>query len=90
MEKVYEYRGEKFTVEETKQCSLLVKDDKNVVTISVASGNYSVRRANGWGYWKTNLNSAVDAACQLLVESRTGQKSNEERCTELHDFVKTL
>ena len=90
MERVYEYKGEKFTVEETNQCSLLVKDDKSVVTISVASGNYSVRRADGWGYWETNLNSAVNAACRLLVESRTGQKANEERCAEIHDFVKTL
>lgn len=90
MSKVYEYKGEKFTIEETNQCSILVKDDKNIVTISVASGNYNVRRPDGWGYWQTDLRSAVDAACRLLVESRANQKTSEDRCAEIHDFVQAL
>ena len=89
MSKVYEYKGEKFVLEDSEQCSLIVKDDENAVTISVASGNFSVRRADGWGYWETDLNKAVNAACRLLMESRE-QKTNEERCEELHEFVKAL
>ena len=90
LDKAYEYKGEKFTIQETSQCSLVVKDDKNVVTISVASGNYNVRRSDGWGSWQTDLTSAVNAACRLLVESRADQKSKTDRCAEIHDFVKAL
>ena len=90
LDKEYVYKGEKFTIQETSQCSLVVKDDKNVVTISVESGNYNVRRPDGWGYWQTDLKSAVNAACRLLVESRAGQNSKKDRCAEIHDFVKAL
>lgn len=90
MDKVYEYKGEKFTIQEAKQCSMLVKDGKNVVTISVASGNYNVRRPDGWGYWEKDLTAAVNAACRLLVESRVNPNSNEDRCAEIHNFVKAL
>ena len=90
MSKVYEYNGEKFVIEDSGQCSMIVKDDKGAVTISISSGNFSVRRADGWGYWETDLNKAVNTACRLLVESRTGQKTNEELCEEIHEFVKAL
>ena len=90
MSKVYEYKGEKFTIEETNQCSILVKDDKDIVTITVASGNFSVRRPDGWGSWHTDLKAAINAACKLLAESRANQKTNEDRCAEIHDFVKAL
>ena len=89
MKKDYIYGSEKFYIEDTEACSAIVSDGENEVTIKPSSGNFETRRADGWGGWDTSMQAAVDRACSLLVEARTS-KTNDDRCEEIHDFVKSL
>ena len=57
------------------------------VTIKYDSGNLNVRLPNGWGSWKPSMESAVNYAVKLCIESR-GQLTSDEAYKQMADFVK--
>ena len=84
-----ERRNEKFLVavsDNGKQTS--VTDTIGTkVTISYDSGNLNVRLPNGWGSWKPSMESAVDYAAKLCIDTR-GQLTPGEAYKQMEDFVK--
>ena len=56
--------GEEFVVEVSEdQKRATVTDQRGTqVTISYSSGNLNVRLPNGWGAWKTSMESAVECS----------------------------
>ena len=84
--KEHEYQNEKFFVTDGGQCALSVTDGTNTATIRIKSGNFDVRNAAGWGNWATTLEQALDDACRLVIQART-EKTNEERCDEIHHYI---
>jgi len=72
---------------EDDQKQATVTDEHGVtVTIRYSSGNLDVRLPNGWGYWVSSMDTAVERAVKLCFESRK-QLTPEQAYEEMVEFV---
>ena len=80
---------EEFVVEVSEdEKNATVTDEKGTtVTINYDSGNLNVRLPNGWGNWVPSMESAVERAIRLCLESR-GQLTAAAAYQEMVDYVK--
>ena len=82
--------GEEFVIkvsEDQKRAS--VTDQRGTqVTISYDSGNFNVRLPNQWGAWKPSMESAVEQAVRLCIESRK-QLTADQAYEEMVDYVES-
>ena len=73
MNKLYEYQGEQFKVEQTGERSIMVSGDKFVVTISwnVVSQEFEgIALDIGTAYGEQSIEQAVKSACQSIIDHR--------------------
>ena len=80
---------EEFVVKVSEdEMNVTVTDEMGTtVTIRYNSGNLNVRLPNGWGGWEPSMESAVERAVKLCLESR-GQLTAESAYEEMVDYVK--
>lgn len=73
--RTYEYSGERFTVEQTEEGDILVKDGSDFVSITIDQAGrrrfFIVRsNADDVGIWTYDLERGIETACQALVAMR--------------------
>ena len=80
---------EEFVVELSEdEKKVTVTDERGTtVTIDYDSGNLNVRLPNGWGSWVPSMESAVERAVRLCLESRE-QLTADSAYEEMVDYVK--
>ena len=80
---------EEFVVEVSEDEKKATVTDEKGTTVSIGydSGNLNVRLPNGWGSWEPSMDSAVERAVRLCIESR-GQLTAESAYQEIIDYVK--
>ena len=74
-------------VSEDEKKATVTDERGTTVTIGYDSGNLNVRLPNGWGSWEPSMESAVERAVRLCLESR-GQLTAERAYQEMVDYVK--
>ena len=74
-------------VSEDEKKATVTDERGTTVTIGYDSGNQNVRLPNGWGSWEPSMESAVERAVRLCLESR-GQLTAERAYQEMVDYVK--
>ena len=74
-------------VSEDEKKATVTDEMGTTVTIGYDSGNLNVRLPNGWGSWVPSMESAVERAVRLCLESR-GQLTAESAYEEMVDYVK--
>ena len=73
--RTYEYSGEQFTVEQTKEGGIIVKDSNDFVSITIDQAGrrrfFIVRsNADDVGIWTYDLERGIRTACQALLAMR--------------------
>ena len=83
------HNDEEFVVKvsEDNKRATVTDEMGTMVTIGYDSGNLNVRLPNGWGSWAPSMESAVERAVGLCLESR-GQLTAESAYQEMVDYVK--
>ncbi len=92
--KQYKYNGEVFQITQDEDCKLLVSDGKNSVSVE-ASGEigqepFVYRLENGLGWQASSEESAVEGACNKLIELQRPRLGREELCKSLSEFYDKL
>ena len=80
---------EEFVVELSEDEKKATVTDERGTTVIIAydSGNLNVRLPNGWGSWAPSMESAVERAVRLCLESRE-QLTADSAYEEMVDYVK--
>ena len=81
--------SEEFVVEVSEDQKRATVTDERGTTVKIGykSGNLDVRLPNGWGYWESSMERAVERAVKLCVESR-GQLTQGSAYQEMVEYVK--
>ena len=74
-------------VSEDEKNATVTDERGTTVSIGYNSGHLNVRLPNGWGNWEPSMESAVERAVRLCIESR-GQLTTEGAYQEMVDYVK--
>lgn len=74
-------------VSEDEKRATVTDEMGTTVTIGYDSGNLNVRLPNGWGSWAPSMESAVERAVRLCLESK-GQLTAESAYQEMVDYAK--
>lgn len=83
------HNDEEFVVMVSEDEKKATATDERGTTVAIGynSGNLNVRLPNGWGSWEPSMESAVNRAVRLCLESR-GQLTAESAYQEMVDYVK--
>ena len=92
--KDFKYDGSVFQIKQDGDCSLLVTDGTNSVSVEVnrklGRQPFVYRLPNGLGWQATTEKNAVEGACQKLIQLRAPRPTHEELCKSLSDFYDNL